>query len=707
MKRNLFPNIKTFQSDQTSQSCPAVQLSEVGQNDELSAVVTSIHEQNLVAPQGIELERFRPNTSAVNESGQEAQSCPAFQLLEVGQNDEPFFGIDIGNVDDYPHGKSYLLIINEAPTNEIVQSRMKVDACTQSVKSRKRQRHEDCWKQNIRKRNWQLGLEYTSRKNQVVAARKPVANDCQHTGLYQDVFHCREFDTHYVDIHKRFWDSAAAEKQHFLGRTTEPVPKKQRRTASDHSRRQFSFKYYLYIGDVKLQVCQQFYLKCLNIDRKRVEHYYKALLANGTGIPLAIRQGKHPKRKATESQRQAVIKHISSFPAIESHYCRSDSSRKYIDPLLSVSRMYALFCEQSSGPVVIKESYYRGVFNANFNIGFHVPKKDRCNKCEKFRILSNATEAEKQSYEAHKQCQEQTKLERDNDRAAAKASPEHAFVCFDLENVFALPRANVSNFFYRRKFSVFNMTAHCSLNQEAYCAVWNEALSGRSCNNMASSVVAICERIVQTYRLRKLTLWSDSCVAQNRNCAMSYALMEFMQRHPEIVEIEQKFGCPGHSPIQEVDNIHSQIERRLKKHDIYSPVGLLKMLKTVNWKNPLQVIQMQKDNILNFKDCAKVFRFDRVPFSKVKSLLYRKCEPNSVAYNNCFVKESVVTVDINPSAHTTILPKANAVAVMPCLDERKMKDLEEMLPYMPEIDRLFYSNLIAAQRMNTASPVSR
>ena len=80
-----------------------------------------------------------------------------------------------------------------------------------------------------------------------------------------------------------------------------------------------------------------------------------------------------------------------------------------------------------------------------------------------------------QKYNAHEANKAQTKLERDNDRR----DKTQVVVCFDLENVIILPKANVSNFFYKRKLSTFNLTAHCSIDGAAYNAIWNEAVCGR------------------------------------------------------------------------------------------------------------------------------------------------------------------------------------------------------------------------------------
>ena len=93
----------------------------------------------------------------------------------------------------------------------------------------------------------------------------------------------------------------------------------------------------------------------------------------------------------------------------------------------------------------------------------------------------------KRKHEEHLAGKLETKTERDKDR-----EDDNKFtVCFDLENVFALPTAEVSNFFYKRKLNVYFMTAHCSVDKRGYGAMWNEAQNGRAGNDIASSVMKL------------------------------------------------------------------------------------------------------------------------------------------------------------------------------------------------------------------------
>ena len=150
-----------------------------------------------------------------------------------------------------------------------------------------------------------------------------------------------------------------------------------------------------------------------------------------------------------------------------------------------------------------------------------------------------------------------------------------AVLCFDLENVLTLPRSNVSNFFYRRKLAVYNLTVHSSLDKSMYCCIWNEAEGGRCGNSIASALIKVLVQFVKEHPgISEIILWSDSCVAQNRNSLMSFALISFMKCYPHIKVLTQKYSEAGHSLVQEVDSAHSTIERHLARCEVFSPLSL-------------------------------------------------------------------------------------------------------------------------------------
>ena len=80
--------------------------------------------------------------------------------------------------------------------------------------------------------------------------------------------------------------------------------------------------------------------------------------------------------------------------------------------------------------------------------------------------------------------------------------------------------------FYKRKLDVYHVTGHCSLTSQRYGVLWPETLAGCMGNDIASSVVLLLNKLLaDNIGLEHITLWSDSCIPQNRNKVLSTALM--------------------------------------------------------------------------------------------------------------------------------------------------------------------------------------
>jgi len=213
-------------------------------------------------------------------------------------------------------------------------------------------------------------------------------------------------------------------------------------------------------------------------------------------------------------------------------------------------------------------------------------------------------------------------------------------ICFDIENVLSCPRANISNCFYKRKLPVYHLTAHCSVDTWGYGALWCETTAGRSANDLISVLIKILNMIVHHHSaVKKLILWSDACVAQNRNSVMSLALQDFICCHSQIECIEQKFCEAGHSSIQEVDNIQSHIEKVLNVSDIYSPLSLMRVLMKVMPKRPLIIRQMKGCVFKDYHEASRKLKYSVVPYSKLKHVVYRKGDDYTILYRTSFEEQ--------------------------------------------------------------------
>ena len=504
-------------------------------------------------------------------------------------------------------------------------------------------------------------------------------------------------------IFKEFWGMSDNDKLHFYGKTTAQEPTSRPTAHGTASRRSHSISYSLPVNSQNVRVCKVFYLSTLDINHKRVQLYHKNK-QNMCGTPANLKWGISKNNVVPQEVKDGIRQHINSLPRVESHYNRANTKKEYLADGLNITILYEEYvkkCEEA-GTTPGKLHLYRQIFNTDFNIAFHVPKKDRCDSCEAMGKNENPTEEDKRKHEEHLAGKLETKTERDKDR-----QDDNKFtVCFDLENVFALPTAEVSNFFYKRKLNVYFMTAHCSVDKRGYGAMWNEAQNGRAGNDIASSVMKLLESIVgdnsDDPRIKHITLWSDSCVPQNRNSHFATAIKVFLKHHPEILSIEHKFCEPGHSTIQEVDNLHSQIESVSRHSEIYSPVGLLRVLKKVHRSKPLKIIQMRSEDFKDFSSVAKQGKYDVIPFTQVKSLLFKQDEPKILSCKTAFSEDWIAKnvlerkstrQQVQNNLHFEV---ADPAVAKPSdgLSQAKKADISSMLKFMPPQDKEFMTNLV-------------
>lgn len=139
--------------------------------------------------------------------------------------------------------------------------------------------------------------------------------------------------------------------------------------------------------------------------------------------------------------------------------------------------------------------------------------------------------------------------------------------------------------------------------------VWHEIISRRAGNHIASAVYKLMKHIVACDDdMNKFILWSDSCVPENKNSFMTIALQTFLKDHPSVTGIVQRFSEPGHGVVQEVDAIHSKIERWLKPMEIFSPLSLVRLLvnKSNKSNTKMNVIQMMPCDFLISKQLQKL-----------------------------------------------------------------------------------------------------
>jgi hypothetical protein len=173
--------------------------------------------------------------------------------------------------------------------------------------------------------------------------------------------------------------------------------------------------------------------------------------------------------------------------------------------------------------------------------------------------------------------------------------------------------------------NVYNLTVHESISKTVFCAIWDESVYGRGGNDIASALIAILEKIYLKYpNISEYNLWSDSCIAQDKNSIMSFAFKNFIKTHENITQITVKFSASGHSCVQEVDNAHSMIEKTLRNAQYFSLSCIERLISISNRKNSYQIIELKKQDFKDFYLCSKIYNYKLIPFTKVFQLKFTR-----------------------------------------------------------------------------------
>ena len=86
------------------------------------------------------------------------------------------------------------------------------------------------------------------------------------------------------------------------------------------------------------QVCRDFFLSTYSLSHSKLETIRRRIVKNCN--PQKPLQEKEPHNKYSEETLKSVRQHIESYSKVESHYCRADTKREYLDANLSISKMY-------------------------------------------------------------------------------------------------------------------------------------------------------------------------------------------------------------------------------------------------------------------------------------------------------------------------------------------------------------------------------
>ncbi|CAG9796256.1 unnamed protein product [Diatraea saccharalis] len=326
-------------------------------------------------------------------------------------------------------------------TTPTCRSHKRISA-TKKDKGRQRERFSKEWKDEIRKRNVNRGLQYISRNGKVHNKKQPKPS-CPTT--------CRKKCNEKISESKRakifsmFWDIGDHSRQwDFLTKYATKNGKKRLTTDHENTKRLSTISYTLPIYEAdnvtinKIPVCKTMFLNTLSIS---FNFLYTALRKHekGHGVVESDKRGKHGQhiKKLTEDMKKSVLDHVGSFPLVESHYTRKESTKMYLDGSLSFPKMYSLYEEWFDSTKytdkVTSVRQYRDIINKNLNISFHKPKKDTCEECHIFENNKEKTEKDIEKQTKHLTLKDLARKLKTEDKDSAQQNPEILTAAYDLQ----------------------------------------------------------------------------------------------------------------------------------------------------------------------------------------------------------------------------------------------------------------------------------
>ncbi|CAK1591645.1 unnamed protein product [Parnassius mnemosyne] len=311
----------------------------------------------------------------------------------------------------------------------------------------------------------------------------------------------------------------------------------------------FSFE----INNIKHRICKTFFKNTLAINNRPIATVIAK--KNQAGTIEKEKRGKHGKQyKISSDIIKGIKNHIDSIPRIESHYVRQQTTREFIDGGKNLTDLYTDYQTQclSDGVEAAKIHTYRKVFNEDYNIGFHTPKKDQCELCISFKNAVDKTIELQNRYDQHQLEKELCRQEKSNDKTMVKEN--YIVACYDLQAVLPLPKGDVSTLYYKCKLNVCNFTISELAKDYCDCFVWSEVEALRGANEIATCVWKYLTKRASEINDNNLriTFYSDNCCVGTHKTVIEKAVKKCLRSGPvytpdqyvTIIRTTRKKGNP-------------------------------------------------------------------------------------------------------------------------------------------------------------------
>lgn len=631
----------------------------------------------------------------------------------LGSETDPFADSDFQDERDpcYVPESSTSHYSESEPETDLIRNRIVVqNVFTETTEeknlTRKRKRQPETWKRNKNRKLRLQGKEHMSQSGNKVRAKdvKLVSYKCHYNCNEKFSINDREqiFKDYLTLVDDR------ARWSYISNHVKKQLPKRRYQSKNtEENKRKCTLVYSLTFKSETHQVCKKFFLGTLDISGKKVQ---TALLKKKeSGVTEEDKRGKNPApNKISEASKDAVRSHIMSMPVVDSHYCRSTTKRKYLPSGLTENRLYqdyVKYCEEHE-VTPVSAYYYKHIFTSEFNYGFHRPKKDQCDYCTQFKNKTSDEKLQEQkNYDLHMTRKIEAREHKKVDKTRAKDDLSFRAYTMDLEKILLTPQLEVGQLYYKRKLKTYNFTIYDLGQGTATNYMWHETNGTKGATEVATCVWRLLSSLPP--EVTEVTFYSDTASGQNRNSVISAMFIRAVATFKNLKLINQKFMESGHSEM-ECDSVHSAIETRGRKINIFVPDGWYTVARTAKTTQPPYAVkEMDFSQFLNFKTYSQKLITNKnkgensiMKWLQVKWIQYRQQEPMYINYktqlSNATFDRLCIRLRSTRNEEDIVLSELGKLYQSALgIDAKKLNDLKDLCQKgtIPAIYHSFYLNL--------------
>lgn len=521
------------------------------------------------------------------------------------------------------------------------------DYLVEGAEKEARNRPKKSNKQKLAKILRDKGEQYVSPKSNKIVPARFIKERCNSVICKKFGKQCDQIDEeHRKDLFEQYYALQSLTRQReFLSRHMERESTQRKTTRKPDSRRSHTVKYYLTKGGNRYVVCKKLFLNTLSISARTCRTVFAKLTLAGIldKENRGGRQRSQEEKQKEEFIRRKIEEHIERFPRVESHYCRSSSSKQYLHPDLSLPKMYNMFLEHlEQSNCGYKTSYYtyRRVFKKQ-NLSFHNPKKDQCSLCMTYKQGGEDVKSQlEEVYKKHEQEKKKVRELKAKDKEIAKGDEKFLCAVFDLQQVIYLPISKENAIYYKSRLSNFNLTFYNIGNKDCFCFPWYESLSKRGSSEIATCVFKALEHYAKK-GITEISLYSDGCYGQNKNSIVAAMILYTVSTFDHVKRISLRFFESNHGQ-NEGDSAHSAIHTAISgSGDIFEPSQLHPIFRLARRRQPYLVKPMNYSDFIDFKKLSQDLRIlsvrvseggHNVKWTEIKEFMVTKSESTKLFF---------------------------------------------------------------------------